>query len=89
MVVTWQTIITLGAVISAIVAIFKQYNKAFSFVEHQKEQDADIKSIKEEQEILTRGMLACLKGLSEQGCDGPVSQGIVDIEEYLNRKAHR
>ncbi|EKC77057.1 hypothetical protein OBE_00546, partial [human gut metagenome] len=31
---------------------------------------------------------ACLKGLKEQGCDGPVTQAIGDIENYLIKKTH-
>lgn len=51
--------------------------------------NVDIKSIKEEQSILTKGVLACLKGLKEQGCNGPVTEAIQDIEEYVNKQAHK
>ena len=40
------------------------------------------------QTLLTYGVLACLKGLKEQGCNGPVSEAINKIEKYLNKKAH-
>ncbi len=43
---------------------------------------------KEERLILLQGVLACLKGLKEQGCNGPVTQAIKDIEEYLISKSH-
>lgn len=43
---------------------------------------------KEERLILLKGLLACLKGLKEQGCNGPVTQGIKDIEEYIISKSH-
>ena len=49
---------------------------------------ADMRSINEEQTLLTYGILACLKGLSEQGCDGPVTEAINKIDKYLNKKAH-
>ena len=42
----------------------------------------------EELTILLKGQLACLQGLKEQGCNGPVSQAIGDIEEYLLKKSH-
>ena len=54
-----------------------------------KGQDDAIKQIKVEQTILTQGVLACLKGLKEQGCDGPVTHAIIEIEKYLNKQAHR
>lgn len=41
-----------------------------------------------ELQILTRGILACLKGLQEKGCNGPVTETATEIEEYLNAKAH-
>ena len=48
----------------------------------------DMRSINEEQTLLTYGVLACLKGLKEQGCNGPVSEAINKIEKFLNKKAH-
>ena len=48
----------------------------------------DMCSINEEQALLTYGILACLKGLQEKGCNGPVTEAINKIETYLNEKAH-
>ena len=48
----------------------------------------DMRGINEEQTLLTYGVLACLKGLKEQGCNGPVSEAINKIEKFLNKKAH-
>lgn len=48
----------------------------------------DMHSINSEQTLLTYGVLACLKGLKEQGCNGPVTDAINKIEKYLNQKAH-
>lgn len=42
----------------------------------------------EEQTLIVYGLLACLKGLAEQGCDGPVSEAIAKIEKHINKKAH-
>lgn len=50
--------------------------------------DSAIKSIKEEQTLQCYCILACLKGLAEQGCNGPVHEGINKMEKYLNKKAH-
>lgn len=49
---------------------------------------SEVQDSKEERLILLKGQLACLKGLKEQGCNGPVSQGIKDIEEYIIKKSH-
>lgn len=48
----------------------------------------DMHDINVEQTLLTYGVLACLKGLKEQGCNGPVSEAISKIERFLNQKAH-
>ena len=86
--VTWQSIVTVAAVIGAIVAIVAYFAKAVRWVDRQKKQDKELAAIKEEQTILTYGVLACLKGLKEQGCNGPVTEAISKIEDHLNQKAH-
>jgi len=50
--------------------------------------DAAIKEVNEEMALLTYGILACLKGLKEQGANGPVTEAISKIEKHLNEKAH-
>lgn len=45
--------------------------------------EEDSEKNKEENMILLKGQLAALKGLKEQGCDGPVTQSINEIETYL------
>lgn len=90
-VITWQTIITAAAVLgaaTAVIAYFANFAKAVRWVDRQKKQDKELAAIKEEQTILTYGVLACLKGLKEQGCNGPVTEAIDKIEKHLNQKAH-
>ncbi len=50
--------------------------------------DDDMRGIQEEQTIIVYGLLSALKGLQEQGCNGPVRAGIEMIETHLNKKAH-
>ena len=87
-VITWQTIITAAAVLGAAAAVIAYFAKAVRWVDRQKRQDKELAAIKEEQTILTYGVLACLKGLKEQGCNGPVTEAIGKIEKHLNQKAH-
>lgn len=84
----WETILSVAAIIGAIVAIVGYFAKVVHWVDKQEAQDKDIKAIKEEQTVLTYGMLACLKGLKEQGCNGPVTEAINKVEKHLNQKAH-
>lgn len=76
------TITALGVIFGAIFAVYKWFLK-------QEKQDKDIKAIKEDQTILTQGILACLQGLHEQGCNGPVTAAIERIETHLNKQAHK
>ena len=87
--ITWDTIITTASVISAIVVIVKYYNKAHAWVDRQNEQEEELRSVKNEQTLLVYGVLACLKGLKEQGCNGPVTEAIDKIEKHLNKEAHK
>lgn len=77
-----SVITALGVIFGVVFAIYRWYLK-------QNKQDDDIKAIKEEQTLLTYGVLACLKGLKEQGCDGPVTTAINKIEKYINKQAHK
>ena len=97
--ITWQNIITASAVVAAILALVGVFAKAVRWMDRQKQQDNDIQAlrathvhdmgtIKQEQTLLVYGVLACLKGLKEQGCNGPVTEAINTIEKHLNQKAH-
>lgn len=89
MFVTWQTIVSIVAVLGAVFALVKYFAKAHDWYNRQADQDKDIAAIKEEQTLLTYGVLACLKGLKEQGCNGPVTEAINKIEKHLNIEAHK
>ena len=84
-----EVITTVAAVITALGVIFGLIFAVYRWYLKQEKQDTDIKFIKEEQIILTQGVLACLKGLQEQGCDGPVTTAITKIETHLNQQAHK
>lgn len=96
---SWQTLITVSAVLAAATAIGTAFAKGVRWVDRQEQQDSDIKalkathvadmaSMKQEQTLIIYGLLACLKGLREQGCNGPVTEAIGRIEKHLNQKAH-
>ena len=89
MYITPQSIITAAALAAAVLALIGYYNRAYRWYRRQQTQDEDIKSLKTEQSLLTYGVLACLKGLKEQGCNGPVTEAINKIEKHLNLQAHK
>ena len=75
-----------AAVIGAAVALIGYLAKVFNFVKEPEDIKKEIAEIKEdmagqkkEMRILTNGILACLKGLKEQGANGPVTAAITEM----------
>lgn len=98
--ITWQSFITAAAFVGAVIALVTYFSKVVRWVDKQTKQDEeiknlkkhheeDIKAIKEEQTLLVEGILACLQGLQEKGCNGPVTKAIERYKTYLNTKAHK
>ena len=65
--VSWQTLVTIAAVLTALSTVFGRYNKVYDFIKRQEEQDKQIKEIQAEQTILIEGILACLKWPGHRG----------------------
>ena len=61
---------------------------AYKFVERNRRQDKELAAIRREQTLICYGVLACLKGLKEQGCNGPVTAALNKLEKHLNEAAH-
>ena len=80
---------TVAATITALGVIFGAVFAAYKWFLKQEKQDRDIKAIKEEQTVLVHGVLACLMGLKEQGCNGPVTEAIEQLENHINKQAHK
>ena len=88
MVIDHTVIITAASVFSSLVVLFSAAIAVYKWIQRQAEQDREITHIKDEQAVLISGVLACLKGLKEQGCDGPVEEAIAKIEDHINKAAH-
>ena len=79
----------IGAVAYKIIKWFQAQEKQTTDIEDLKKQEKeDIKAMEDELCLLTYAVLACLKGLKEQGCNGPVTEAIGKIEKHINQKAH-
>lgn len=89
MYIDWQTIITAGSVITALAVAVKYFTKAHKWFLKQEKQDGEIKSIKEEQTILVYGVLACLDGLEQLGCNHSVPLAKDKLEKHINLQAHK
>ena len=83
-----NTIVATASVLGAVVTLLSALFFVYRWYLRQQKQDVEIRHIKEEQCLLTYGVLACLKGLKEQGCNGPVTEAINKIEKHINQQAH-
>ena len=93
------TITTIAGVMSALIAIGAAAYKVIKWFQAQEKQTKDIEKLREREKqdiedmqdelcLLTYAVLACLKGLKEQGCNGPVTEAIGKVEKHINQKAH-
>ena len=57
MTLTTSDVISLAALVAALLALVGYYNRVFLWVQKQGRQDKDIESIKEEQRVLCVGLL--------------------------------
>lgn len=94
-----NTIILAGSVLAALTAFAGLAWRLFSWIARQQELEEEVKTLREaarssqeevneEQTLIVYGLLACLKGLQELECDGPVTEAIHQFDEHLNQKAH-
>ena len=88
MTIDLSTVLTISALLGAFATIYYTIGKIHTWVEHQNEQSDKIKEIQEEQCLLVYSILACLKGLQQQGCNGEVTKAISEIENHINKQAH-
>ena len=83
-----ETLITISVVLAAVGGIGGVVVWRIKFVDRQKKQDKELAAIRKEQTFICYGVLACLKGLKEQGCNGPVTAALDKLEKHLNQAAH-
>ena len=88
-VITTDVIIKTASLITALGVIGGVVAWCIKFLNRQKQQDKELKAIRAENTLICYGVLACLKGLKEQGCNGPVTAALDKLERHLNQAAHQ
>ena len=99
MYISWQTIITAGAVVSALLLMLGILAKVYKWYLKQNRQDEkiidleehhneDIRQLKKEFRLVCEALSACLDGLIQQGCNHTVPKAKQKLDEYLNQQAH-
>lgn len=87
--ITWQTIVTAAAVLTAVVTIFGFVFAVYKWYLKQESQDKDIARIKEEDTLICFALSACLDGLQQLGANHTVPIAKDKLDKYINRQAHR
>lgn len=87
--VSAEDIIAFVTVLGAFGTIFGVIFAVYRWYLHQKDQDVMIAELKQEQQLLTYGILACLDGLKQLNCNGPVSEAQEKISKHINTQAHK
>ena len=82
-------IITIASLLTAVITIFALIFKIHNWYLKQEKQDAEIKAIKEEQRVMCKGVLACLDGLEQLGCNHSVPKAKEALENHINEVAHQ
>ena len=99
MYIGWDTIITAGAVVSALLLMFGLLAKGYKWVlkqdnqpnrvdELKEQHDEDVSQLKKENYIICYALSACLDGLMQLNCNHTVPEAKQKLDEYLNQQAH-
>lgn len=86
--ITADTIIQAAAVLTALGVIVGAVVACVKFIGRQKALAKEQAEIRAELTVICYAQLACLKGLREQGCNGPVTDALNRLEKHLNKAAH-
>lgn len=84
-----ESVKALAALITALGTIGGLIVAAYKFYARQKRQDEELAAIRKELQLLCFGLKACLSGLHDQGCNGPVTEALNRLDKHLNEKAHQ
>lgn len=99
MYISWQTIITAGGVVSALLLMLGILAKVYKWYLKQGQQDSkiaelkelhenDVHRLKEENCLVCFALSACLDGLQQLGANHTVPIAKEKLDKYLNQQAH-
>lgn len=75
--------------LTAVITLYKYIASSHDRVQKWDEYDEQIKSIKNEQCMMTYCMMATLDGLHQLGCNGKVTEAREKLDKHLNQEAHK
>lgn len=87
--ITAGTIINAAAVLGALSVLVGAIIAGYKILESNKRQSTEINAIKAELTVICYALQGALRGLIEQGCDGPCKDALNDLQKHINKTAHR
>lgn len=82
-------VVAIAGFLTSLATILTFLFKFHKWYMKQEKQDKDISNLKEEQRIICTGVLACLDGLEQLGCNHSVPRAKEKLEEHINNAAHK
>ncbi len=77
------------AAIAAILTLMGYIHRLMKWFEHDREQDAAMKAVKDEQRILCVALAACLDGLEQLGANHSVTRAKKELIDHIQKQAHK
>ncbi len=84
-----STIITVGAVITALGVIFGAIFAVYRWYLKVEKQKEEINRLKEEDALIVYALSACLDGLEQLGANHTVPKAKAKLDKYINQQAHK
>ena len=81
-------LVAMVAAIAAILTLMGYIHRLMKWFEHDREQDAAMKAIKDEQRILCVALAACLDGLEQLGANHSVTRAKKELINHIQTRAH-
>ena len=77
------------ALIAAVLTLMGYIHRLMKWFDHDREQDAAMKAVKDEQRILCVALAACLDGLEQLGANHSVTRAKKELINHLQTMAHK
>ena len=84
-----KTLTSASAAVTALGVLVGLVLSIYRFYVRQKAQDRELAAVRSELTLLCYGVRACLCGMREQGCNGPVTEALNKLDKHLNQAAHK
>ncbi len=77
------------ALIAAVLTLMGYIHRLMQWFDHDREQDAAMKAVKDEQRILCVALAACLDGLEQLGANHSVTRAKKELLNHIQLQAHK